>query len=93
METKTELNETELMMRGYGLTTAEFTYRLPDFQHVLNTFLWQAYERAPEHAKLRSFIDFWKNEIEGPLHSVRYVHRRLIGAGERHNVAGESVIH
>ena len=29
--------ETELMLKGYGLTTAEFTYRMPDYRHVLNT--------------------------------------------------------
>lgn len=32
-------SETELMLAGYGLTTAEFFYRMPDFQSVLNTVL------------------------------------------------------
>ena len=45
-------SNTELMLRGYGLTTAEFTYRMPDFQSVLNTFTWQTYDLAPDHPKL-----------------------------------------
>ena len=34
-------SETELMLRGYGLTTAEIFYRIPDYRSVLNTFVWQ----------------------------------------------------
>ena len=33
-------SETEMMLKGYGLTTAEFYYRMPDYKHVLNTFIW-----------------------------------------------------
>ena len=39
-------NETELMLKGYGLTTAEVLYRLPDYPSVLNTFVWQDYDLA-----------------------------------------------
>ncbi|MGV6848311.1 MAG: aspartate-semialdehyde dehydrogenase, partial [Marinibacterium sp.] len=27
--------ETELMLKGYGLTTAEIFYHMPDYTHVL----------------------------------------------------------
>jgi len=78
-----------LMLDGYGLTTAEFCYRLPDYRHVLNTFVWQDYDLAPDYPKLFGFIEFWQKEIEGPLHSVRFNHRRLISPGEWRNVVGE----
>lgn len=84
---------TELMLKGYGLTTAEFVYRMPDFQNVLNTFIWQDYDLAPKHPKLFRFIDFWREEIEGPLHSVRFSHRRMISSGEWRNVTGEFTLH
>ena len=32
------MTETELMLNGYGLTTAEMYFRLPDYQHVLNSY-------------------------------------------------------
>ena len=86
-------SETELMMQGYGLTTAEFYYGLPDHPSVLNTYVWQDYDRAPDHDKLLGFIGFWQAEIEGPLHSVRFVHRKLISAGEWRNVTGEFTYH
>ncbi len=88
-----ERSETELMLKGYGLTTAEFFYRMPDYTHVLNTFVWQDYDIAPDHPRLLKFVDFWKAEIEGVLHSVRFTHRKMMSSGEWRNVTGEFTIH
>jgi uncharacterized protein Usg len=85
--------ETELMLKGYGLTTAQMIYRMPDYRNVLNTFVWQDYDLAPDYPRLFDFIEFWQSEIEGPLHSVRFTHRKLIGPGEWQNVVGEFPIH
>lgn len=88
-----EFNETEMMLKGYGLTTAEIFYRIPDYQHVLNSFIWQDYDLAPDHPKLFRFIEFWQDEIEGPLHSVKFTHRKLLSSGEWRNVVGEFTYH
>ena len=85
-------SETELILKGYGLTTAELTYRMPDYAHVLNTFVWQDYDLAPDHPRLFSFIEFWQEEIEGALHHVRFAHRKMVSAGEWRNVVGEFYI-
>lgn len=88
-----EISETELMLKGYGLTTAEFYYHMPDHVHVLNTFIWQDYDLAPDHPRLFDFIEFWHREIDGPLHSVRFNHRKMISPGQWRNVVGEFKIH
>jgi len=87
------MTETEMMLKGYGLTTAEMLYRMPDYPSVLNTFVWQDYDLAPDHDRLMRFIDYWKDEIEGALHSVRFSHRKLIAPGEWRNVTGEFTCH
>jgi uncharacterized protein Usg len=87
------MSETELLLKGYGLTTAELFYRMPDYRNVLNSFVWQEYDLAPDHPRLLAFIDFWKAEIEGPLHSVRFTHRTLVAPGEWRNVTGEFTLH
>ncbi|MCC5964142.1 MAG: usg protein [Rhodobacteraceae bacterium] len=84
-----EKHPVELMLNGYGLTTAEMTYRLPDHCHVLNTFVWQDYDLAPDYPRLFEFIEFWHDSIEGPLHSVRFTHRKQLSAGEWRHVVGE----
>lgn len=85
--------EIELMLKGYGLTTAEMIYRMPDYRHVLNSFVWQDYDLAPDYPRLFDFIEYWQGQIEGPLHSVRFVHRKLIAPGEWRNVTGEFTYH
>lgn len=86
-------SEMELMLSGYGLTTAEFYYRMPDYKNVLNSYIWQDYDLAPDHPKLFKFVEFWQSEIEGPLHSVRFSHRKLMSSGEWRNVTGEFTLH
>ena len=69
-------------LQGFCLTTAEILYRLPDHLSLLQTYVWQDYDLAPEFPALRKFLDFWDNSLDGPLHSVRVAHVRLVGPAE-----------
>jgi uncharacterized protein Usg len=60
----------ELQLQGYRLTTAEIIYRLPDYPALLQSFIWQKFDLAPEFPELHKFLEFWSNNIEGKLHSV-----------------------
>jgi len=84
--------EFELMLKGYGLTTAQILYHMPDHPHVLQTFVWQHYDLAPKFPALYRFIAFWRAKLDGPLHSVAYTHRQLIAPNEWRNVAGELLL-
>lgn len=55
--------------------------------------IWQDYDLAPDHPKLFEFVEFWQSKLDGPLHSVRFTHRKLIGAGEWQNQVGEFTLH
>ena len=88
-----DASDIELMLKGYGLTTAEILYHLPDHPHVLQTFVWQHYDLAPKFSALYLFIDFWRAKLDGPLHSVSYTHKRLIAPNEWRNVQGELLLH
>lgn len=61
----------ELQLRGYRLTTAEILYHMPDHPGLLQTFVWQDYDIAPDYPVLRRFLEFWERHIEGRLHSVQ----------------------
>ena len=60
----------ELQLRGYRLTTAEILYHLPDYPALLQSFIWQKFDLAPDYPELRRFLEFWSRSIEGKLHSV-----------------------
>jgi uncharacterized protein Usg len=76
-------------LEGYGLTTAKILYRLPDHQRLLQTFVWQDYDLFPRFPQLQKFLDFWRRELEGPLHSVTVAHARLIRPSEIRTMNGE----
>jgi uncharacterized protein Usg len=61
----------DLQLKGYRLATAEITYRLPDHPSLLQTFIWQHYDLAPDYPELHKFLTFWREKIEGKLFSVR----------------------
>lgn len=80
-------------MEGYGLTTAEIHYRLPDHPSLLQLYVWQEYDLAPHFPELKQFLDYWERELAGPLHSVRIAHQRLIRPSEWRAVDGVIAIH
>ncbi|MGH6761176.1 MAG: usg protein [Phyllobacterium sp.] len=86
-------SELELQLEGYGLTTAQILYHMPDHPHLLQTYIWQDYDLAPAFPALFGFLDFWKAKLDGPLHSVVYTHQKLIGPCEWRKVDGEIVLH
>lgn len=63
---------------GYGLTTAQIVYRMPDHRSLFQDFIWQRYDTYPEFPRLAGFLAFWEERIEGPIHSVTVAHARLI---------------
>lgn len=82
----------ELMMSGYGLTTAQILYHMPDHPGLLQTFIWQQYDIAPKFPELFKFIEFWKAKLDGPLHSISYTHKQLIAPNEWRSLNGELLL-
>ena len=83
----------EKQLNGYGLTTAQILYHMPDHPAFLQTYIWQDYDLAPDFPEMHGFLKFWQEKLDGPLHSVRYIHRRLISATEWRSLKGEFILH
>jgi len=66
---------------GYGLTTAEILYRMPDHPSLLQT------------PALTDFLHFWQEKLEGPLYAVRVAHSKLIRPAELRSVDGVFRLH
>lgn len=77
-----------LRLSGYGLTTAEIHYHMPDHPKLLQMYLWQEYDVAPGFPVLKAFLEFWQRELEGALHSVRVAHNLLVRPSEWKAVDG-----
>ena len=80
-------------VEGYGLTTAQIVYRVPDRLEVLQEFIWQEFDLFPKFPELNKFLSFWEREIEGPLYSVTVAHKRLIRPAELAMLDGAFRLH
>ncbi len=83
----------ELQLRGYRLSTAEIVYHLPDHPALLQTFVWQHYDLAPEYPELHRFLDFWTKNIDGKLHSVTVARRQIVAPARYQHAAGIWHVH
>lgn len=68
-------------LAGFHLTTADILYHLPDYPDILQSFLWQNYDKAPEFPNLKEFLGFWEQKIDARLHSIQLSAADLITPG------------
>lgn len=83
----------EKQISGYGLTTAEILYRMPDHPSLLQSYLWQEYDLFPQFPNLRKFLDFWSHQLDGVLHTITVAHRDLIKPAEFRPVKAQFKLH
>lgn len=87
------MSDMEKMLHDYRLTTAEILYHLPDHPLLLQSYIWQELDQAPEFPVLYKFLDFWERELEGRLHSVKVASLELIKPSDFTHTEGEIIIH
>ena len=80
-------------LNDYRITTAEILYWMPDHKHLLQSYVWQEYDLFPEFPELQKFLAFWQEKLDGPLHSVRVAHCKLIKPAEIKPVDGIFRLH
>lgn len=83
----------EMQLKGYRLSTMEIIYHMPDHPHLLQSFIWQYFDLVPDYPELHKFLDFWRKNIEGPLHSVRVTSNDLVSPGKVRNVSHSFALH
>jgi uncharacterized protein Usg len=79
----------EKMLAGYRLATAEILYYRPDYHKLLQSYIWQEFDLAPDFPVLNKFLRFWESELDGKLHSVRVTSIGIIAPTELKYFGGE----
>jgi uncharacterized protein Usg len=87
------MSEAPPVIREYRLTTAEIIYHMPDHPDLLQSFIWQKLDLAPDFPELRRFLEFWSRNIEGKLHSVKVGQARSPGRGRFQHVKASLGLH
>jgi uncharacterized protein Usg len=80
-------------LRERRLTTAEIIYHLPDHPDLLQSFIWQRLDVAPDFPELRRFLEFWSRHIDGKLHSVKIGQAGFAGRPRFRHVRASLLLH
>ena len=67
-----------VQLHDYRLTTAQILYHLPDHPALLQYYIWQEYDIAPKFPQLFKFLEFWRRELDGKLHSIYVGSKEII---------------
>lgn len=86
------MSDLEIQLQGFKLTTAQIYYHLPDHPQILQEFIWQNYDLAPQFPKLLDFLDFWEHKIDGSLHSVYVAKKEIISPADTRFMDAEFTI-
>jgi uncharacterized protein Usg len=70
LEAKALDRDFSVQLTGRRLTTAEVLYYMPAHPALLQSFLWQTLDLAPDFPRIHQFLDFWRREIDAVIHSV-----------------------
>ena len=83
----------EAQLRGKRLTTAEVLFYMPDHPALLQSFLWQTLDEAPDFPRIQKFLIFWREQIDAVIHSVQISSAQQIGPGRLRPVHWEAKLH
>lgn len=64
------MSSTNLWDAGYRLCRAQIIYRNPDDPELLETYVWQELDHAPDFPVLKSFLRAWSTYCTSDIESV-----------------------
>jgi uncharacterized protein Usg len=86
MQRMMQRDELKLGLNGWRLATAEVLYYMPDHPSLLQSFIWQTLDLAPDYPRIHKFLNFWRREIDAVIHSVRLASGETLAPAKLHKV-------
>ena len=53
------------------LATVDVLYWMPDYQDILQQFVWQTADIRPEYPRIHKFLNYWKDNIDAIIAEVK----------------------
>ncbi len=83
------MSDISRILGGHRLTTALIVYHWPDYDFMLQEYVWQEYDLVPRFPVLNNFLHFWQSKLDGRLHSVWVACAGIIAPRELRHFDGE----
>ena len=69
-----------IVIRRKTLVTLNVFYWMPDYENILQQFIWQTMDVKPKYPRVYRFLDYWHNNIDA------VVNEKEICDSERENI-------
>jgi len=66
---------------------------MPDYPHLLQSFVWQTMDIAPEFPSVAKFLSHWERNIEAVIYSVKVASKALAKPAEFRRVNSIWTLH
>ncbi len=67
MKTKNKM----YIIRNKTLVTLNVYYWMPDYDNILQQFIWQTMDVKPKYPRINKFLDYWHNNIEAIVSEIQ----------------------
>ena len=65
-----ELNRYMIWVQKQHCVTVNVNYWMPDYQNILQEFIWQTDDYIPQLPRVHNFLNFWHKEIDAVVSEV-----------------------
>ena len=69
-----------IIIKRKTLVTLNIFYWMPDYENILQQFVWQTIDVKPKYPRIYRFLDYWHNNIDAVMNEV------VIWDSEKENV-------
>ena len=52
------------------IVTVNVLYWMPDYQNILQQFIWQTDDVRPEYPRVHKFLNYWHDNIEAVIEEI-----------------------
>ena len=59
-----------MIIRKKSLVTVDILYWMPDYENILQQFIWQTKDVVPDIPKVHKFLNFWHDNIDAVISEV-----------------------
>ena len=59
------------IIRNKTLVTLNVYYWMPDYDNILQQFVWQTMDVKPKYPRINKFLDYWQNNIEAIVSEIQ----------------------
>ena len=60
-----------IIINNKTLVTLNVYYWMPDYENILQRFVWQTMDVKPKYPRIHRFLNYWHNNIDAIVNEIR----------------------